>query len=75
MYWDINFTKFNFTNCARTFQEVVGGAHEMLCTCVHECVKIFTVQKIRGKIGENFLLAKISMYTVVCTLVFTRPNN
>ena len=60
---------------------VVDGAHELLCTYVcastiaRECVEIFTAQKTSqkkflpmeciGEIGENFLLAKISTYTVV----------
>ena len=37
------------------FQEVVGGARELLCAyvCACECVKIFTVQKIMEKIFAN----------------------
>ena len=55
------------------FQEVVGGAHELLCAYarVRECVKIFIVQKNRGK---NFRqqhtlarLVKISAYMVSTT--------
>ena len=45
--------------------------HMCVCSRSHECVKIFTVQKIHGKnfrqrhaLAKNFLLTKISTYMV-----------
>ena len=59
-----------------TFQEVVGGTRKLLvCVYAHvltiTCAKfIFLPTTCIGKIGENFLLAKISTYTVIlCTYV------
>ena len=77
MYWDKNFAKFNFANYASYLPESCGWNSRIamcICACTHECVKIFTMQKkfteknlptaCIGEIGENFLLAKISAYTV-----------
>ena len=47
-----NFTKFNFTNRANYLPGSCGWSSQVamhICTCARECVKIFTVQKIRGK--------------------------
>ena len=58
-----------------TFQEVVGGARELLCAFAHAHANVskFSLCKKSqknsptaciGEIGENFLLAKIPTYTV-----------
>ena len=54
MYWDKILPNLISSIARVTFQEVVGGAqrcyaHMRMCSQLHECIKIFTVQKIRGK--------------------------
>ena len=79
LYWDKNFTKFNSPIAQVTFQEVVGGARELLCAHVRALMitrmcqnfhyakkswEKFSPTACSGKIGKNFLLAKISTYMV-----------
>ena len=73
MYWDKNFTKFNFTNHVSYFPGSCGWSSRV-AMCIHVCMRarmcqIFTVQKnsqknfrqwhALAKLVKNFLLVKI----------------
>ena len=77
MYWDKSFTKFNFANRAsyrKLWVEFASCYAQMhVCTrmcqnfhCAKKFVKKFSPTACIGEIGENFLLAKISVFTVYC---------
>ena len=79
MYWDKNFIKFNFTNrvlpsrklwvelasCYAQYAHVLTIVR--MCQnfhCAKKFVEKFSPVACIGEIGENFLLAKLSTYTV-----------
>ena len=68
MYWDKNFTKFNFTNCASYLPGSCGWSSQVaMCNiyvCAHKCVKIFTVQKNSQKnFHQRHALAKLVKFS------------
>ena len=77
LYWDKNFAKFKFANHVSYLPGNCGWNSRItmrICVCVRMCqiflcakkfMKKFLPMACIGKIGENFLLAKISVYMVI----------